>query len=121
MKKYISVAVLSSLVSVLIYGHASPQKNSPGLESFVPTRIDWLVTSLQASLRHDPTKEKNYTLDITASDPETVVIQVRYPPTVDRKVMNMAIDAARKVINIRARTYGWDSWVKISEEVEQAN
>jgi hypothetical protein len=79
------------------------------------------VTSLQASLRQELTKEKNYTLDITASDPETVLIQVRYLPTADRTTMNMAIDAARQVIKIRARTYGWDGWIKINEEVEPAN
>jgi hypothetical protein len=121
MKKYFLVAALSALASVLIYAHAMPQKSSPGLEPFTPTRIDWLVTALEANLRQEVTKEKNYTLDITASDPETVLIQVRYLPTVDRKDMNMAIDTARKITNMRAKIYGWDSWIKITEEVEPAN
>jgi hypothetical protein len=32
--------------------------------------------------------------------------------------MNMAIAAAKKVIHITARSYGWDSWLKVREDVE---
>jgi hypothetical protein len=120
MKKYFSVAVLSAVISVFVYARALPQKRSPGLQPFTPTRIDWLVTYLQASLREDLTEEKNFNLNISSSDPETVVIYVRYFPTVDRKIMNADIDTARKVIHVVAQTYGWDGWVKIKEDVELA-
>jgi hypothetical protein len=121
MKKYVSVAVLSAVVSAFIYAHAVPQKTSPGMEPFTPVRIDWLVTTLQANLRESRLDDKKFTLNITASDPETVDIYVRYLPTVDRRTMNLSIETARKLILIKSKSYGWDGWVKIKEDVEPAD
>jgi len=116
MKKYISVAVLSAIISIFVYAHAGPQKNSPGAERFTPTRIDWLVTTLQANLREEITSDRPYSIDIAHSDSETVLIYVRYFSDADRTLMNEDIDTARSVIHITAKSYGWDGWVKIKEE-----
>jgi hypothetical protein len=120
MKKYISVAVLSAIFSVFVYSHAAPQKKSPGAELFTPTRIDWLATTCQANLREEMTSDRPYSVDITYRDAETVLIYVRYFANVDRTLMNKDIDTARSVIHITARSYGWDEWVKIKEDVELA-
>jgi hypothetical protein len=88
---------------------------SPGAEPYTPTRIEWLTTTLQASLR---TEEPNYSLQITSPDYETILIYVRYFPTVNREEMNIMINSARKVIHITAKSYGWDSWLKIREDVQ---
>jgi hypothetical protein len=97
---------------------AQAQTLSPGSEPFVPRRIDWLTTTLQASLRTDPTE--GYDLEITSPDPETILIYVRYLPTVNREVMNLGIDAARKVVDITAKKYGWDGWLKVREDIQLA-
>jgi hypothetical protein len=89
----------------------------PGSEPYTPTRIDWLTLTLQAALRDD-SMANGYLLEIASSDPETIVIYVRYTSKVDRQVMNTAIDTARKVINTTAKSYGWDKWVKIREDIE---
>ena len=39
---------------------------------------------------------------------------------VDRQIMNMDIDTARKVIGITASSYGWDKWLNVREDVQQA-
>jgi hypothetical protein len=90
----------------------------PGAQPDTPTRIDWLTTTLQAALRQDLTVENGFSLDIAEPDSETVLIYVRYLPNVDRTIMNMTIDTARKVIQTTAQSYGWDGWVKIKEDVE---
>jgi hypothetical protein len=46
------------------------------------------------------------------------MIFVRYLPTVNRKIMNIVIESAREVINITARSYGWDKWLKIKEDIQ---
>jgi len=48
------------------------------------------------------------------------LIYVRYLPTVNRQVMNIALDATRKVIDITAKNYGWDSWLKVREDIQLA-
>ena len=120
MKKYVTVAALLAFVSALVCARLLPEKNSPGLQPYTPTRIEWLAVTLQAALREDATEEKPFMLNIVVLDSETVLIHVRYLPTVDRKVMNMSIDTARKVIHITASSFGWDDWVKIKEDVESA-
>ena len=117
--KYLAVAILVS-VSVIFVAHAQPKKLPPGLQPFTPTRIDWLVTTLQASLRDDEMQTTNFQLLITSPDPETILIYVRYLPDVNRAVMNSEIDTARQVIQITAKSYGWDKWVKVREDVQFA-
>ena len=48
------------------------------------------------------------------------MIYARYLPDVNRTVMNISIDSARKVIEITAKSYGWDGWLKIREDVQLA-
>ena len=119
---------LCAAISVLVYSKVQAQSTKPlaprlirpGSEPFTPTRIDWLTTTLQASLRTDMTDTNGYLLEITSPDPETVLIYVRYLPTVNRQAMNVGIDAARRVIDITAKSYGWDSWLKVREDMELA-
>jgi hypothetical protein len=45
---------------------------------------------------------------------------VRYLRDVEREVMNTHIDSAREVIKITAKSYGWDKWLKIREDIQLA-
>ena len=117
MYKYLAVALLSACISILVFGNAQPQKLSPGSQPFTPTRIDWLTTTLQASLRDDSLQTGGFYLNITSSEPETIVIRVDYLPTVNREAMNISIDSTRQVIAVVAKVYGWEKWVKIREDV----
>ncbi len=71
-------------------------------------------------MRTDGLYTEGYVLEITSSDPETIVIYVRYMPNVNREAMNVGIDAARKVIGITAKSYGWDGWLRVREDVQPA-
>ena len=113
--------VVVSCVLVVMVGSAHPQDRTasrPGLQPYVPSRIEWLTTTLQASLRTDLTEETKFVLQITSPDSETILIYVRYLPDVNREVMNINIDSAREVIRITARSYGWDKWLKVREDIQ---
>ena len=73
---------------------------------------------MRASLRQDARTDYPYSLDIMLVDHETLLIAVRYHPTVNREMMNRAIGTAREAIKRTAESYGWDKWVKIRESVE---
>ena len=121
MSKYVAFAVLSLTVLLFAFANAQPQKAfHPGAELYTPTRIDWLTTTLQASLRDEQLDTKRFLLQIASPDSETIMIYVRYFPDVNREAMNVTIDSARKVIQITAKSYGWDKWVKIREDVQLA-
>lgn len=121
MRKYVVVAVLSACVSILVYARSYPRKTAPGAEPYIPTRIDWLTTTLQASLREDAIDADGFALQITSPSSDTILIYVRYTPNVDRARMNLDIDTARKVIDITAKSYGWDTWLKVREDVQLGN
>jgi hypothetical protein len=126
-RSYLLVALCAAAASVLVYSKVQAQTSkaqaqtlSPGSEPFVPRRIDWLTTTLQASLRTDATETEGYDLEIASPDPETILIYVRHSPTVNRQAMNITLDATRKVIDITAKSYGWDSWLKVREDIQLA-
>lgn len=118
MWKYAAVAALSVFVSLFVSAHGQVQGLPPGLQPFTPTRIDWLTTTLQASLREEALQTYGYQLEIAESDPETILIYVRYTPDAKREFMNMSVDTARKVIQTTAQSYGWEKWVKIREDIK---
>ena len=92
--------------------------NRPGLTPYTPTKIEWLALAVNSQLRQDPSADSLYSLSVVQSDHETLLIVVRYHPTVNREMMNSTIEGARKVIMLTAKGYGWDNWVKIRERVE---
>jgi hypothetical protein len=94
--------------------------NRPGLTPYTPTEIEWLALTMRAGLRQDASADHPYSLDIIPVDHETLLIVVRYQPTVNRESMNRTIDTAREAIRSTARSYGWDKWVKIRESVEMS-
>jgi len=111
------------LLCVALVLPAKAQKSSPphpGAEAYTPAKIEWLATVLQADLRTELTEENKFLLSITYRDPETILIYVRYLPTVQREIMNTTIAGAREVIKTTAKSYGWDVWVKIEEDVQVA-
>ena len=116
--KYLAVTVLSISVSALVFARAQAPTLPPGLRPFTPTRIDWLTTTLQADLRDDELERNGFELLITSPDSETILIFVRYQPNVNREVMNLSINTARQVIQMTAKRYGWDKWVKIREDIQ---
>lgn len=122
---FMSLLIRKSLVLFcylfVITALAQPAKAAPpGLQSYVPTRIEWLSLVLNSQLRQDATVDNPFSVNIVNTDHETILIFVRYHPNVNREIMNMAIDTAREVINITAKSYGWDKWVKIKERIELA-
>jgi len=79
--------------------------------------MDWLIVELQACCRHDGLSVEGFDLQFTNPDPETVLIYVTYLPTVDRAAMSVTIDSVKRVVDIKARSYGWQNWVKVREDV----
>lgn len=113
---YILLFVLSS---ALIVEAADVPKKLSGNQPYAPTRLEWLAVELNAELRVDLSEENGFALAfVPIGKEDTIVIYVRHLPSVNRKIMNMSIDTARKVIAVKAKYYGWSSWLKVREDVE---
>jgi hypothetical protein len=117
----VSRATLILLLLVVLCGPAHPQ-GRPTLEGnrpYTPTRLEWLAVELNAESRVDLSESTGYMMQfIPIGSANTIMIYVKYLPSVNREVMNMAIDTARKVIAIETKSRGWSSWLKVTERVE---
>lgn len=113
-----SIAGIGLLLFALQGVAAQGQPERPGLKPYIPTRIEWLALMVESTVRQPMTAESLFALNVANSDHETIVILVRYMPGVNRTIMNGAIETARQVTEVTAKSYGWDSWVKIREQIE---
>ncbi|MDO8207789.1 MAG: hypothetical protein Q7T38_08220 [Gallionella sp.] len=110
------VALLASFL--LTTALAQPTQSKPGLQPYVPNRIEWLALVLNSQLRQDATVDSPFSLSVVNTDHETILIFVCYQPNVDREILNMAVETAREVTQITAKSYGWVKWVKVKERIE---
>ena len=94
--------------------------NRPGLTPYTPTKIEWLALDVRSQLQQNVSADSLFSLSVVHVDHETLLIVVRYPLTVNREMMSSAVDAARRVIMTTAKSYGWENWVKIREQVEMS-
>jgi len=97
---------------------ASNSTLGEGDKSFTPTRLEWLVLEVNTLSRVDFTSGHKFGMEVQGGGPDTVLVFVRYQPTVNREVMNTAIEGMRREINSAAKRHGWESWVKIREDVK---
>jgi hypothetical protein len=98
--------------------HETP--NRPGLTPHTPTKIEWLAIDVRSRLQQDASADRSFFLSVVHVDHETLLISVRYLPTVNREMMNSAIKSTRKLIMTTGKSYGWENWVKIREKVEMS-
>jgi hypothetical protein len=74
---------------------------------------------LNADLRIAISTNNGYLMNFVPIEKEdTILIYVRYLPSVNREAMNISINSARKVISIKVEHYGWDSWLKVKEDIQ---
>jgi hypothetical protein len=104
-------------VSVFCTGAAMAQLPTPGLEPFVPTRLEWMEVYLNAG-KGVPYSEKygygiSYVADL-GSDTMFVVAQFD-EATVNEEIMENAINSAKGIVSLYAKRKGWDSWLVIKE------
>jgi len=94
----------------------------PGAQPYVPTKIQWLCLDLNAESADELTDESKYSKHFTysAADPNTVIVFVRYLPDMDRELLNTVVNNAKEIVRLKSRSYGWEDWVKVSEDVKMS-
>jgi len=109
--------ILFMLITVTFVWAQEPLSSLEGLKPYTPNRLEWLALGMNASCRED-LMVNNYSIDfIPLVDKDTILIYVRYLPTVNREIMNRAIETVKEVVSMTAESYGWSSWLKVKEDV----
>lgn len=95
------------------------QSMSEGMKPYTATRLEWLALELNAYYRTEMNDLEGYMLTFVPLEKDnTILIYVGYNKQTRRELMNRGIDNARKMVEKVARSKGWNSWLKIREEVE---
>jgi hypothetical protein len=121
LKSKLAIVVLPALllVSALTIYAEQGQSIPEGMKPYTPTRLEWLAVELNATNRTDLNDLEGYTLSFIAMEKEnTILIYVGHTQKTNRQAMNIAINNARKIIEIYSKSRGWDSWIKIREKIE---
>ena len=77
-------------------------------------------------MRREPTELSEFRIIfVPLAKEDAILVYVMYLPSVDkvpesRQRMNLALDAARKLISMKSQARGWSSWLKVQERVELA-
>lgn len=111
----IKTATITLLVVGLfgLIAHRAKDFHAP----FAPTQLERLVFKLEGQYRRS-LDVNGYSLHYTALPPDTVVIQVRHYPNVDRNNMNSAIESVKSLIRGLAHdVYGIQN-IQINSRVE---
>lgn len=92
-----------------------------GFKPYTPSRLEWFAVEMNAGGRVELSEASGYLLDFVPIEKEdAILIYVRYLPTVNREVMNMAIESAREIIAMNAKSRHWNSWLRVKEDIKMA-
>jgi hypothetical protein len=77
---------------------------------------------MEAQMGQNFSMGEGYSMDFVGLAAEnTILLYVRYLPSVNREIMNGSIENAKNVISIAAKGEGWSSWLKIREDVKMVD
>ena len=95
--------------------HARTEALSPGLQSYTPTRLEWLELELQASSREEDFTNPgySYSVDYLAKPPDTIVVLAQYSKGTSAGLVDRAIEHCKRMVEKRASSHGWSEWVKV--------
>jgi len=95
-------------------------ETSPGLEPYIPTKLEWLALELKADNQYDEFIDNRFGLTYIAKGEDTILISVIHFPDVDRSAMWLAVDYAKKITQTVMDRHKW-YWVRIEVEYNILN
>jgi hypothetical protein len=117
----VTLAMQSTVVEVLEVHNqqlTSGTDTLQGILPYTPTRLEWLAVEMNAYHRQQLTAEHPYMVTfVPLINDDTILIHVYYARSSDPVALNMALNGARKVLDITLHAKGWAGWVKVREQL----
>jgi len=95
-------------------------------ERYIPTRLEWLVVSMQARVPmvlsqmrrlHGTESPDDVRVFFTAKDPDSVVVAVRSVKSVPETLVQYLQQEIGREVDEFVRQHGWENWAKIEWDV----
>jgi len=91
---------------------------NPGMEPYTPTKLEWLALRLNIDSIPYDIEEDGFFLNFTHNYNDAIIIFVGHSSTVDREVMNDAVEFARSRVDTATVTLEWP-WLRIEEKYKK--
>jgi hypothetical protein len=118
LNRNLTASVIAFVLLVVIMS-AQNRQLPEGARPYSPTRLQWLAVDMEARMGQKLSMDDGFSIDFVGLDTEnTILLYVRYLPSVDREILNGSIETAKKVISVTAKSEGWSSWLKVREDVK---
>ena len=117
----LTLACVLSLVALVCSVRAkNARPDSPGMQPYTPTRLEWLELELQATYRMVEHTEPGtyYAVDYVARPPDTIRILAHYSKRVSAETVEESIEHCKRMAEKVVSRYGWSPWVKIEVKRE---
>ena len=94
-----------------------------GLQPFTPTRIEWLTLTLNATnmFQYNFISSINKTqIDVTyrgISAENTIIIMLNHNEGIESEKIGVIMQALRQKVIKLAKSFGWDTWIKVKENI----
>jgi len=118
MNNFVRICAALLLSFYLQAGYAQSQAPKLGLQTYTPTRIEWLTVMLNSLFRKDLSTDSLFTLHFASQGADTLVVKVSFHPDTNRQLVNLTTQMAREGAERTIKSYGWDSWARVIEQVE---
>ena len=90
-----------------------------GSKPYIPTRLEWFALEMNSTYRVELSESTNYSIQfIPLEKSNTILICVFYMPSADRELMNTHIENIKEMVKLNAKSRGWNSWLKINENIK---
>jgi hypothetical protein len=86
----------------------------PAHQPYTPTRLEWLITELNAEHKSDQLGFQIFFMPPDNDDPQTIKLVLMCNSKTDPKVMLNFVEAMHKNIELKRKLVGWE-WLKIKE------
>ncbi len=90
---------------------------------FEVTKVDWLALESEIELNHllmnDNISDDSQIVIVGNNNMNTILVVGILSPNGNSDLLRRKMGLVSKVITQKAKAYGWDSWIKITEEIKQ--
>lgn len=115
-----SVIVMLGTLGALSVASRQPTSAAvpPGLESYTPTKLEWLQVEAQTELSENA---PCYTVNITKRMPDTIVVTVPYKQCMSEQGARVVAVQSAEAVRMIADGHGWKPWLKVEKDVHLLN
>ena len=93
---------------------------SKGQQPYTPSRVEWLALQLNSKNQITcPRLNGIILLYLAIPEEDLLRVAVSHPKDAEQSIVREVVESGKHIASAEAQIYGWDSWIKIEEFVQE--